>query len=71
MAEDSSGTPEGEKTTDSRQKEHERRNQLQAELLRKAHERSRHGAFIDAALRRARGEPETEETNHHRNVTER
>jgi hypothetical protein len=67
MADDSSEAAEGEKTTDSRLKEHERRNELQAELLRKAHERSRHGAFIDAALRRARGEPETEETNHHRN----
>jgi hypothetical protein len=67
MADDSSGKPEGEKTGDSRQKEHERRNQLQAELLRKAHDRSRHGAFIDAALRRAHGEQETEETNHHVN----
>jgi hypothetical protein len=71
MAEDASGGPEDEKTTDSRLKEHERRNQLQAELLRQAHERSRHGAFIDAALRRARGEPEPEETNHYRDVTER
>jgi hypothetical protein len=71
MADDSSEAPEGEKTTDSRQMEHERRNQLQAELLRKAHERSRHGAFIDAALRRARGEQDTEETNHHGTVTER
>jgi hypothetical protein len=71
MADDSSEAPEGDKTTDSRQKEHERRNELQAELLRKAHERSRHGAFIDAALRRARGEQEPEETNHHGSVTER
>jgi hypothetical protein len=71
MGDDSSAAPGGDNTTDSRQKEHERRNQLQAELLRQAHDRSRHGAFIDAALRRARGEEDTEETNHHRNVTER
>jgi hypothetical protein len=71
MGDDSSAPPGGNNTTDCRQKEHERRNQLQAELLRQAHERSRHGAFIDAALRRARGEQDTEETNYHRNVTER
>jgi hypothetical protein len=66
MATDSSGDPEGDNTADSRQKEHERRNELQAELLRKAHDRSRHGAFVDAALRRTRGEPEGDETNRHR-----
>ena len=71
MADDSSEAHEGETTTDSRLQEHERRNRLQAELLRKAHERSRHGAFINAALRRARGEQDTDETKNHRNVTER
>ena len=64
MADDSSGEPEDKNPADSRQEEHERRNELQAELLRKAYERSRHGTFIDAALRRARGEQETDETNH-------
>jgi hypothetical protein len=65
MPSDSSEDPEGHNTADSLQTEHERRNELQAELLRKAHDRSRHGAFIDAALRRARGEPEADDTNHH------
>ena len=32
--------------------EHRRRNELQAALLQKAYERSRHAAFVDAALRR-------------------
>jgi hypothetical protein len=49
---------------DSREKEHQRRNQLQAELLRKAYDRSRHAAFIEAAIRRARGDQEPEDTNH-------
>jgi hypothetical protein len=32
--------------------EHRRRNELQAALLQKAYERSRHAAFVNAALRR-------------------
>jgi len=58
MADDSSEDPAAE----SRETEHERRNRLQAELLKKAYDRSRHAAFIDAALRRARGEPEADDS---------
>jgi hypothetical protein len=56
--------PDSAAPADSREKEHQRRNRLQAELLRKAYDRSRHASFIDAALRRARGDQETDEANH-------
>ena len=36
--------------------EHRRRNELQAALLQQAYERSRHAAFVDAALRRVAGD---------------
>jgi hypothetical protein len=64
MADDSSEEPACDNPADTREQEHQRRNQLQAELFRKAYDRSRHAAFIDAALRRARGEQESEEPNH-------
>ena len=61
MGDDSPEDPASTNPVDSREKEHQRRNKLQAELLRKAYDRSRHAAFIDAMLRRARGDKEVEE----------
>jgi len=63
MTDDGVEDPAGADPADPREKEHQRRNRLQAELLRKVYERSRHAAFIDAALRRARADQETDETN--------
>jgi hypothetical protein len=60
MADDSSEDPACESPRDSRESEHRRRNRLQAELLKKAYDRHRHAAFIDAALRRARKEGQQE-----------
>ena len=64
MADDSSEDPACANPAADREKEHQRRNDLQAELLQQAYDRRRHAAFIDAALRRARGENDPEETNH-------
>ena len=61
MADDSSEDPACESPADSRESEHRRRNKQQAELLKKAYDRHRHAAFIDAALRRAREDREQEE----------
>ena len=61
MGDDSPEDPACTNPADSREKEHQRRNKLQAELLRKAYDRSRHAAFIDAMLRRARGDQEPDE----------
>ena len=61
MADDSSENPACESHGDSRESEHRRRNTLQAELLKKAYDRHRHAAFIDAAIRRVREESEQEE----------
>ena len=61
MADDSSEDPACESPADSRESEHRRRNKQQAELLKKAYDRHRHAAFIDAALRRAREDNEQEE----------
>jgi hypothetical protein len=63
MADDSLDDPACDTTAD-RETEHARRNRLQAELLRKAYDRSRHAAFIDAALRRARTEQDSDESGH-------
>ncbi len=71
MTDDGSEDPACEDPTNSREKEHQRRNRLQAELLRKAYDRSRHAAFIDAALRRAREDRKNEETNHQVEARER
>ena len=60
MADDSSENPACESPADSRESEHRRRNRLPAELLKKAYDRHRHAAFIDAALRRAREEGQQE-----------
>jgi hypothetical protein len=61
MADDSSENPACESPAGSRESEHRRRNKQQAELLKKAYDRHRHAAFIDAALRRAREKSEQEE----------
>jgi len=65
MADDSSDDPACDTAAGSREAEHERRNKLQAELLRKTYDRLRHAAFIDAALRRARGEQEADDSHQH------
>ena len=41
--------------------EHRRRNELQAALLQKAYERSRHAAFVDGALRRVAADARPED----------
>jgi hypothetical protein len=64
MADDSSEDPACTNPADPRATEHQRRNRLQAELLRRAYMRTRHRAFIDAALRRARGDDPQHDTNH-------
>ena len=64
MTDDGAEDPAGANPADSREKEHQRRNRLQAELLRKAYDRFRHAAFIDAALRRARADQENDDTKH-------
>ena len=46
----------------AREREHERRNRLQAELFRQAFDRLRHAAFIEEALRRAGRKREADET---------
>ena len=43
--------------------EHRRRNEQQAELLRKASRRSRHAAYIEEALRRAGRTQEADDRN--------
>ena len=60
MADDPSKDPGRERPANSRTNEHRRRNQLQADLLKKAYDRHRHAAFVDAAIRRAREEAEKE-----------
>lgn len=47
---------------DAREREHDRRNRLQAELFRLTFDRLRHAAFIEQALRRAGREREADET---------
>jgi hypothetical protein len=50
----------------SKDKEHRRRNEEQAELLRKAYRRRRHATHIDEALRRAGREREADDSNRSR-----
>ena len=47
----------------TRDTEHRRRNEEQAELLRKAYSRRRHALHIEEALRRAGREREADENN--------
>jgi hypothetical protein len=53
MEQDSSEDPARPKPAAPRENEHRRRNEQQAELLRRAYRRSRHAAYIEEALRRA------------------
>ena len=53
MDQDSSKDPTRRKPPAPKDTEHRRRNEQQAELLRKAYRRSRHAAYIEDALRRA------------------
>jgi hypothetical protein len=50
----------------SRDTEHRRRNEEQAELLRKAYSRRRHALHIEEALRRAGREREPDESDRSR-----
>ena len=59
MADESNDDPARGRPEDGRA-EHRRRNEEQAELLRKAYDRWRHGTFIEEALRRARREPDAD-----------
>jgi hypothetical protein len=63
MGDDSSEDPACTNPVERRETEHQRRNQLQAELLRKAYDRSRHAAFINAMLRRTRSDQDADECN--------
>ena len=54
MADESSEDPACNTCADPRETEHQRRNRLQADLLKRAYDRHRHAAFIEATLRRAR-----------------
>ena len=47
---------------DAREREHQRRNLLQAELFKLTFARVRHAAFIEQALRRAGREQEADES---------
>jgi hypothetical protein len=53
MDKDSSKNATRRKPATPKNAEHQRRNEQQAELLRKAYRRSRHAAYIEEALRRA------------------
>jgi hypothetical protein len=62
MTDESPDDPARTSDADAREQEHQRRNRLQAELFRLAFDRSRHAAFIEEALRRARREREADES---------
>ena len=62
MADQSPEDPARTSDQDAREREHERRNRLQAELFRLAFDRSRHAAFIEEALRRAGLEREADDS---------
>ena len=62
MANQSPDDPARTSDDAAREREHERRNQLQAELFRLAFDRARHAAFIEEALRRAGREREADES---------
>jgi hypothetical protein len=59
MADESNDPPRGGRPEDGRE-EHRRRNEEQAELLRKAYDRWRHASYIEEALRRRQREPDGE-----------
>jgi hypothetical protein len=62
MADQSPEVPARASDEDAKEREHERRNRLQAELFRLAFDRLRHAAFIEEALRRAGREREADES---------
>ena len=63
MEHDSSDDPARSKPAGRRDTEHRWRNEQQAELLRRAHRRSRHAAYIEEALRRAGRVQEADDRN--------
>jgi hypothetical protein len=63
MKHDSSDDPARPKPAVPRETEHRRRNEQQAELLRRAYRRSRHAAYIEQALRRAGRGQKTDDRN--------
>jgi hypothetical protein len=62
MADKSAGDPARTSDEDAREREHERRNRLQAQLFRLAFDRLRHAAFIEEALRRAGRERDADDS---------
>jgi hypothetical protein len=62
MADESPGELARTSEEDAREREHQRRNQLQVERFRLTFDRVRHAAFIEEALRRAGREREADES---------
>ena len=63
MDQDSSKDPTRRNPATPRDTEHRRRNEQQAELLRKAYRRSRHARHIEEALRRAGRRQDADDRN--------
>jgi hypothetical protein len=53
MSEEPANNPSSSSASDIRGREHARRGAMQADLLRRAYERSVHRSYIEAALRRS------------------
>ena len=53
MSEEPANGPSSSSASDIRGREHARRGAMQADLLRRAYERSVHRSYIEAALRRS------------------
>ena len=53
MSQNPANSPSSSSASDIRGREHARRGAMQADLLRRAYERSVHRSYIEAALRRA------------------
>ena len=64
MADESPADPARTSDDDAREREHQRRNQLQVELFWLTFDRLRHAAFIEEALRRAGRGREADESRH-------
>ena len=62
MADQSPDDPARTSDDDAREREHQRRNRLQAGLFRLTFDRLRHAVFIEEALRRAGREREADES---------
>ena len=63
MDQDPSKDPTSRKPANHRDTEHRRRNDQQAELLRRAYRRSRHAKYIEEALRRTGRVRDAEDRN--------